>query len=140
APGSHWAYSNIGYQVLGVLLERLEHERYPAIIQRRLLGPLGMSATLPEFTHEDRLTMAKGYVSLFDDRPSRREDPLVEAPWIEYGSGDGSLVSTPADLGSYLTMLLNRGAGPGGRLLSERGDAALTPPWAPRGEAEAGCG
>lgn len=134
APGSHWAYSNIGYQVLGVLLERLEHERYPAIIQRRLLGPLGMSATLPEFTHEDRLAMAKGYVSLFDDRPSRREDPLVEAPWIEYGSGDGSLVSTPADLGRYLTMLLNRGAGPSGRLLSERGYAALMQPWAPIGE------
>jgi hypothetical protein len=134
APGSHWAYSNIGYQVLGVLLETLERDRYAAIIRRRLLAPLGMGATLAEFIHDNRLAMAKGYTSLHDDRPTRVSDPLVEAPWIEYGSGDGSLVSTPADLGRYLTMLLNRGMGPDGRLLSERGFATLMQPWAPIGE------
>lgn len=119
APGSYWAYSNIGYQVLGVLLTSLERERYAAIIGRRLLGPLGMRATEAEFTHDTRPTLATGYEPLYDDRPSRPGDPLVVAPWVEYGSGDGSIVSTPADLGQYLIMLLNRGAGPSGRVMTE---------------------
>lgn len=118
-PGTHWAYSNIGYQVLGVLLERLAGAPYAAVIRRDLLEPLGMRSTEPEFTHATRLSLAKGYQPLYDDRPARPGDPLVEAPWIEYGSGDGSLVATPADLGAYLTMLLNRGIGPNGRVLTE---------------------
>src|SRR5205807_1551000 len=46
--------------------------------------------------------------------------PLVAAPWIETNTGDGSIASTAADMATYVRMLLNRGQGPNGRLLSEQ--------------------
>jgi CubicO group peptidase (beta-lactamase class C family) len=118
APGARWAYSNIGYQVLGQLLEAIEARPYHEIIRQRILQPLNMTATEARFTHESRPRLAVGYRSLYDDRPGRSTDPLVPAEWIEYASGDGSIVSNSVDMGSYLTMLLNRGQGPRGRLLS----------------------
>ena len=37
APGTHWAYSNIGYQILGYLLGRLEQRPSYEAVQRRIL-------------------------------------------------------------------------------------------------------
>lgn len=130
APGSRWAYSNIGFQVMGVVLETLTKQRYPDIIRTRILEPLGMTGAAAEFTNETRPRLAVGYLPLYDDRPARPDDPLVEATWIEYGSGDGAIVANSTELGAYLTMLLNRGDGPRGRVLSEAGYTALMTPHA----------
>jgi CubicO group peptidase (beta-lactamase class C family) len=121
APGAKFAYSNIDYQILSYLLESIEGKPYAEIIQKRLLDPLGMTSSAAQLTSATRSILATGYVPLYDDRPSRRSDPLVEGTWGEYGAGDGSIVATPADLAAYLRMLLNRGAGPKGRILSEQG-------------------
>ena len=129
APGTYWAYSNIGYQVLGALLEKLTGQPLPTVIQERLLGPLGMTASQAQFTDSTRPFMAHGYQPLHDDRPARAADPLVPAPWIEYGSGDGSIIATAADLGRYLTLLLNRGT-----LLSESTWSRMMHPGAPMGD------
>ncbi len=130
APGKRWAYSNIGFQVMGAVLERLERRPYPEIIRTRILEPLGMTGTEAEFTNATRPRLAVGYLPLYDDRPARPGDPLVEGTWIEYGSGDGSIVASSTELGAYLTMLLNRGQGPRGRVLSEAGYTALMTPYA----------
>jgi CubicO group peptidase (beta-lactamase class C family) len=134
APGSHWAYSNIGYQVLGGLLESLTRQRYAEVIRERILGPLQMNGAAAEFTNADRTNLAVGYQPIHDDRPTRRGDPLVVAPWLEYGSGDGAIVASATDLGKYLTMLLNGGRGPNGPLLSERGFQKLIAPAAKLGK------
>lgn len=126
APGAYWSYSNIGYQVLGYLLETIEHQQYDSIIRRRILEPLGMHRTAARFTNETRPSLAVGYSSLYDDRPTRPSDPLVTAPWIEYAAGDGSIVSTAEDLAAYVRMLLSRGRGPNGPLLSDSSFALLT--------------
>ncbi|HSB53306.1 MAG TPA: serine hydrolase domain-containing protein, partial [Gemmatimonadales bacterium] len=81
-----------------------------------------------EFTHATRASLAVGYQPLYDDRPERSGDPLVVAPWIEYGSGDGSIVSTAGDMGLYLTMLLNQGRGPQGAVLPESRLAQMLQP------------
>jgi CubicO group peptidase (beta-lactamase class C family) len=41
-PGTKWAYSNCGYVLLGLILERVTGERFEELLQERLLGPLGM--------------------------------------------------------------------------------------------------
>lgn len=131
-PGARWAYSNVGYQILGYLLEHLDGATYARSIHRRILAPAGMSSTEPVITAAARGRMATGYRLLYDDRPAHRTHPLVEATWFEYGAGDGSIAATPADLAAYLRVLLNRGAAPGGRLLSETSFARfLAPPLAP---------
>ena len=63
---------------------------------------------------------------LFDDRPPHAGQPLVESPWYETASADGSIVSTAADMCAYARLLLGRGEGPGGRLLSEEASRLLT--------------
>lgn len=130
APGTRWVYSNIGYQVMGQLLESLARKPYSEIIRQRIVEPLGMRATEVGFTHSTRLNLAHGYRPLYDDRPSRSTDPLVPAEWVEYGSGDGSIVANPADLAAYLTMLLNHGKGNGGDILSSAGYTTMMTPFA----------
>lgn len=41
-PGSRFSYSNIGYTVLGMVIEKVTGERYEAHLERQLLRPLGM--------------------------------------------------------------------------------------------------
>jgi CubicO group peptidase (beta-lactamase class C family) len=44
-PGSHTEYSDIGFIVLGVALERMADESLDRFCQREILGPLGMTHT-----------------------------------------------------------------------------------------------
>lgn len=122
APGEHYWYSNIGYQTLGYALERIDRAAYPAIIQRRIFDRLGMRSSAAEIDDRLRTKLAVSY-SLW---PYSNE--YVEQPWFEYRAADGSIVSTAADLAAYARLILNRGAGPGDRLLSERAFSMLTTP------------
>jgi CubicO group peptidase (beta-lactamase class C family) len=117
-PGKYFAYSNIGYQTLGYMLEELTGRGYHEVVAERILAPLGMSASQARFTHADRDRLAVGYVGRYDDRPYLPAHGVVEATWIEYAAGDGSIIATAADLAAYARMLLNRGAAANGRVLS----------------------
>jgi len=134
APGKHFRYSNIGYQVLSYMLEEIAGKPYAEIIRTRILEPLGMNHTVPGLTHDLRPRLAVGYEDLFDDRPSHPGHPRAPGTWVEYGAGDGCIAATPADLAAYVRMLLNRGAGPRGRILSEDGFNLLTRPAIDAGE------
>jgi len=127
-PGKDFYYSDLGYKALGFLLEELLDRPYADILQSSLLDPLGMTETHAVMTYETRKSMAKGYRYLYDDRPAHSSHPLVQATWHEYGTGDGSPASTPADMAAYVRMLLNRGQTPGKRILSEESFRLLTHP------------
>jgi CubicO group peptidase (beta-lactamase class C family) len=134
APGTFWAYSNIGYQVLGYALEAIAGRPYAAVIEERIFAPLGMRASAAAITHDLHPRLAVGYTTLYDDRPPRPDHPIVPATWFEYGGGDGSIAATAGDLAAYARMLLNRGAGPRGRIVSEEGFALLTRKAVPTGD------
>lgn len=122
-------YSNIGYQLLGLVVEAAAHEAYAGVLRSEILQPLGMSATSGAITGSIRSAAATGYVPMWDDRPPHPRYPLVEAPWIEYDAADGNVLSTAADMARWLRMLLARGAAPSGRILSESGFARMVRPW-----------
>lgn len=44
-PGARWHYSNLGYAVLGQIVERVTGTDCSAVIDERLVGPLGLSST-----------------------------------------------------------------------------------------------
>jgi CubicO group peptidase (beta-lactamase class C family) len=127
AKGRFW-YSNLGYQILGYVLEAVLDRPYHEIIQTHILDPLGMIHTRAAITHDARPRLATGYQYLYDDRPPRQTDPLLPATWLETAGGDGGIVSTAADLAAYVHMLLNAGCGPGGPLLSRTAFDLLTRP------------
>lgn len=128
APGTHFHYSNVGYKALGFSLERIEGKSYPEIVQSRILDPLGMANTCPVITSDMRHRLAVAYQNRFDDRPELLRYGLVPAPWLESNSGDGSICASATDLAIFLRMLLNRGAYPGGRLLSEESFRLMSTP------------
>jgi CubicO group peptidase (beta-lactamase class C family) len=45
APGAKWAYSNIGYLLLGVLIHRVTGEFYGDFLKEKIFQPLGMTTT-----------------------------------------------------------------------------------------------
>lgn len=45
-PGARWHYSNLGYALLGLVVEEVTGESCSALIDRTLLAPLGLSATV----------------------------------------------------------------------------------------------
>lgn len=120
APGARFVYSNIGYALLGFLLEAVDKRPLAEVLRQRVLDPLGMSASEPIITNNARERMAVGYVPFLDDRPFPVRGKLAEATWIEVPEGAGSVASTASDMSAYLRMLLNRGVGPRGRVLSEK--------------------
>src|ERR1700753_1121587 len=44
-PGTKWAYSNLGFLTLGILIHRVTGEFYGDFLQERIFHPLGMSTT-----------------------------------------------------------------------------------------------
>lgn len=125
-PGTYYHYSDAGYKTLGVILEELLRQPYGDIIQARILDPLGMTDTDPIITHDTRKRLTVGYESFYDDRPLPRDRSLAPATWLEHAEGAGSIASTPADMAAYLRMLMNRGQGPHGRILSEESFDLMT--------------
>ncbi len=119
-PGESFHYSNLGYQTLGVLLEELSGESYADAIVRLILDPLGMDASYPCIELERRTQQASGYIVAYDDRPPHRSYPLVEAPFLEYCEGDGSIQSTATDMAAYLRMLIRKGQEPENSIVSEK--------------------
>lgn len=110
-PGTQFHYSNVGYRALGHVIEEVTGVPYADAVQERILEPLALHATDPALTNETRRRLAVGYERWYDDRPPRRSDPWVPAPWVDSATGDGCLSSTAEDLAGFLRMLLNEGRG-----------------------------
>ncbi len=128
-PGEKFVYSNIGYLILGLLVEALDRRPFADAMTARVLKPLGMSASAPVIDNRLRPRMAVGYAPEFEDRPFPARGPLAEAAWIEVDTAAGGVASTAADMVAYMRMLLNRGVGPNGRrVISESSFELLTRP------------
>jgi D-alanyl-D-alanine carboxypeptidase len=110
-PGERFWYSNDGYKLVGLVLERVTGTPVHELLAQRVLEPLGMGHTVAAITNAVRLDQATGYRTLYDDRPPHREHPLVEAQWIVGNTADGSIVSDVIDMCSYARLLLKRGDG-----------------------------
>lgn len=128
APGERFWYSNDGYKLLGLILERVTGKPIQDLIRDRILRPLGMRSTEAVITNATRVDLATGYSSVHDDRPAQLTHSLVPAQWIVSNSADGSIVSNVVDMSAYARMLLAGGAGPVGRLLSPESFATFTGP------------
>jgi CubicO group peptidase (beta-lactamase class C family) len=104
-PGAHRHYSNIGYRVVGVVLEELTGRAYGDLVSERILAPLGMRSSAAVMTHDLRRLLPGGHVPPYDDRPWRREHGLVAAPWVESAEADGCSCCSAEDLALYLREL-----------------------------------
>ncbi len=94
-----YAYSDLGYGLLGEALATREAVGWPALVEARVTGPLGLKDTRPELTLDMRAREAVEY-DMTGGRSTRRD----------YGAlaGAGALYSTADDLAVLLEALLGR--------------------------------
>lgn len=133
-PGVKARYSNVGYKLLGLVLEAVTGTSYGQLVEERIFAPLGMTHSASAITNDVRRRLAVGYNDFYNDRPWRPEHGFVPSPWLETNTADGCLCANATDLATYLRMLLNRGAAPSGRLLSEESFVQMTTPHTAFGE------
>src|SRR5450631_369647 len=116
------AYSNYGLALAGYIVERVSGEPYASYVQRRILGPLGMSHSTFQQPLPDDLEplMAKGY-RRSDKPPLPFFETITAAP-------AGALSATGADMGRFIRALMNGGELDGVRILPKaRLDEMMTP-------------
>ncbi|WP_315860791.1 serine hydrolase domain-containing protein [Amycolatopsis sp. EV170708-02-1] len=108
-PGTGWAYSNTGYNVLGLLVEKITRKPLERVLAERITGPLHLRDTsLPrDFPFLIR-PAARGYEQLYD--APRGLTDLTTYNYTRY-FGAGGMVSSGKDLNRFFEALL------GGRLL-----------------------
>ena len=107
-PGTRYAYSNIGYAVLGAALARAAGTSYIEYMTRNILQPLKMSGTVFEQNAAMLPALAKGYVIR-----DREPDPAPAATELETGRGykipNGALFTTVSDLARFISFELGQG-------------------------------
>nr|WP_308197308.1 serine hydrolase domain-containing protein [Bacillus cereus group sp. BfR-BA-01310] len=107
-----WSYSNTGYVLLGILIEKVTGNSYAEEIENRIIEPLelsntflpGNSSVIPGTKH------ARGYVQ--PDGASELKDVTYYNSSI--ASSAGEMISTADDLNKFFSSLL------GGKLLKEQ--------------------
>ncbi len=124
APGEHWSYSNVGYDLLGKAIERLDKRSLAASIEARICRPLGMTATRGAISWRDRALYPASYSPLRPDLPVRQRMPLAPAAWVDASLGAGSVASTLPDMARYLRFLIGAGMGRGGGVISDAAASA----------------
>ncbi len=128
-PGEHFHYCNAGFSILGLLASKLDGRPWRQCVQARILTPLEMTATMPVLSTAARDRSAVGYEPFWDDQVYPRQGRLAPAPNLVMDTTDGCIASTAGDMAIYLRMLLNRGQGPHGRIVSEESFARMATPY-----------
>ena len=96
AAGKVFQYSNLGYAVLGKLIESISGEDFPTYMDRHLFTPLGMTRSGFEMTEGIESDLSKGYIR-GDEQP---QYPVREKP-------AAGLYSSVRDIRRLLRMVVS---------------------------------
>jgi len=129
APGEHFHYCNVGFDILGKLATKLDGRIWLECVRARIFDPLGMSATQGVITTVMRDRFATGYEPYWDGQVYPRQGKLAPAPNLVMDDTAGCIASTPADMARYARMMLNRGQGPDKRIVSEESFMLFSTPY-----------
>lgn len=108
-PGETFHYSNAGYIVLGLIVERVTGTSLADAVRSRILEPLGMSDSLSAILNRDRDRFIGGTVPANDELPWLPGDGLAPAQWLEATGADGNVAATARDLGRFAAALVSLG-------------------------------
>ena len=92
-PGTHFSYSNSGYFLLGVILEKITGEKYEKLLREKIFDPVGMNDTGYDSTRPLLAHRAAGYDQTFDGSYLNTSYIDMTQPYAA-----GSLYSTVEDL------------------------------------------
>ena len=99
-PGSRWQYSNYGFLLLGVLIEKVSGQSYYDYVRDHIFKPVGMTATASEPEDQVVSDRSVGYTKFLGDGSKPNTDTL---PYRGTSAGGG--YSTVEDLLRFATAL-----------------------------------
>ncbi len=117
APGEKWAYSNLGYVTLGIIIHKVSGKFYGDFLKERVFGPLGMTTARVISEADIVPNRASGYVL--------RDGEVKNQSWVAPSlntTADGALYLTIHDMIKWDEALAN------GKLIGKSGYDAL---WSP---------
>ena len=94
-PDTAFAYSNLGFSLLGTLVERVGKRPFAQFVREEIFEPLGMADSTFTFGEPERQQAARGY------RGGREQ--LV--PYLR-DTAAGGLLTTARDMGRFLSAML----------------------------------
>jgi uncharacterized protein YbbC (DUF1343 family)/CubicO group peptidase (beta-lactamase class C family) len=125
--GAQFVYSDIGFIVLGALVERASGEALDSYTSGHIFAPLGMTHTryLPPKTWRPRIAPTQ-----YDDHNHMLRGEVHDPTAFRMGgvAGHAGLFSTAADLSKFAQALLNGGGGILSRVMVEKMTTPEQPP------------
>jgi len=111
---TRWKYSNLGATLAGEVVAAVAGEPYVDFVRRRILEPLGMTATLIASPAPGHPRLATGY--------ARRLLGSAKAPFNDLRglTAAGNMTTSVADLARFAMLQLRGGAAGGSQILSGR--------------------
>jgi CubicO group peptidase (beta-lactamase class C family) len=105
-PGASYSYSNVGYSLLGIIIEEVSGQSYESFLKTNLFIDAGMNATgynlLKDISFQDRI--AVGYIEgEFDGKPT-------EMPWLTDGPAwhlraNGGILTSVEEMYTWINAL-----------------------------------
>jgi len=112
-PGTGFSYCNMGYSLLGLLIEQISGKSFSQYMQEDIFRPLGMKHSywfLQEIPHDN---IARPH----EIAPEKEPQALNHYGFASFP--DGQLRTTATDYAQVLKLMINRGKVNGSRFLSE---------------------
>lgn len=99
-PGSIYSYSNLGYSILGMVIEKITNRPYENYLDENFLKPLGMTnSTFHFISQSSDLRLAFGH---FDNSEPVRAMPMYLRP-------AGQFTTTAEDIGKFMLFMMSDG-------------------------------
>jgi len=127
-PGAAFEYSNLNYNLLGLVIEAASGEAYAAYVQNHIFGPLEMSHSHTSKAAAKQDGLAVGHQSWFGVPIA-----VPDLPMVSGSLPSGQLISSAEDMGHYLIAHLNGGRYGEAQILSPESIAELHRPAAEAG-------
>ncbi|WP_405539861.1 serine hydrolase domain-containing protein [Streptomyces antimycoticus] len=107
-PEPDWNYSNPGYVLAGMIIQKVTGRAWPEEVRDRIIRPLGLTGT---YEPGDDPRLKAPYAHTYQRFPGSGTWTDTTLRNVSWGGAAGSLISTDRDLDRFFTALL------GGRLL-----------------------
>lgn len=109
-PGEKWHYSNTGYVLLGLVVEKATGKTWESEVQRRFIEPLGLKNTAAPMAGEAAIAeeYIHGYLNVYETTEGATgEDKLIRQGPLDpsYTWASGGMLSTIEDLNRWLTAI-----------------------------------
>jgi CubicO group peptidase (beta-lactamase class C family) len=97
-PGTHWAYSNFGYCILGRVIEKITGQTYENFVQQSILAPCGITdMRIAGNSYRDRAPNEVEYLGQYGENPYNMNVRRMDS--------HGGWIATPNDLAKFTAHL-----------------------------------